>query len=42
MAHIVVVGAGVCGLASATLLAGDGHDVTVLERDDAPVPSSGS
>ncbi len=41
MAHIVVVGAGVCGLASATLLAEDGHDVTVLERDDAPVPSSG-
>jgi 2-polyprenyl-6-methoxyphenol hydroxylase-like FAD-dependent oxidoreductase len=41
MAHIVVVGAGTCGLASAMLLAEDGHDVTVLERDDAPVPSSG-
>lgn len=41
MARIVVVGAGMCGLASATLLAEDGHDVTVLERDDGPVPSSG-
>jgi 2-polyprenyl-6-methoxyphenol hydroxylase-like FAD-dependent oxidoreductase len=41
MADIVVIGAGVCGLASAMLLTEDGHDVTVLERDDAPVPSSG-
>ncbi len=41
MARIIVVGAGVSGLACATLLAEDGHDVTVLERDDAPVPSSG-
>ncbi len=40
MAGILVLGAGVCGLASALLLARDGHDVTVLERDAAPVPES--
>lgn len=31
-------GAGVCGLVTAMLLAGDGHDVTVLERDPTPPP----
>ena len=37
MARIVVVGAGVVALGAAMLLAGDGHQVTVLERDpDAP------
>ena len=35
MAHIVVLGAGLGGLASALLLARDGHQVTVLERDGA-------
>jgi 2-polyprenyl-6-methoxyphenol hydroxylase-like FAD-dependent oxidoreductase len=40
MARIVVLGAGVCGLASAMVLARDGHEVTVLERDEAAVPSS--
>lgn len=38
MAEIVVVGAGVCGLGTAMLLAKDGHRVTVLERDPAPPP----
>src|SRR5215213_1485615 len=38
--RIIVLGAGVCGLASAMLLARDGHDVTVLERDEHPVPDS--
>ena len=37
MAGIVVVGAGVVALGTAMLLAGDGHQVTVLERDpDGP------
>ncbi len=38
MARIIVIGAGVGGLTSAMLLARDGHDVTVLERDPAPPP----
>jgi 2-polyprenyl-6-methoxyphenol hydroxylase-like FAD-dependent oxidoreductase len=33
MARIVVVGAGVVALGTVMLLAGDGHQVTVLERD---------
>lgn len=40
MASIVVVGAGFCGLGTALLLARDGHDVTVLERDERTVPDS--
>jgi flavin-dependent dehydrogenase len=38
MARIVMVGAGIVGLGTALLLAGDGHEVTVLERDPAPPP----
>lgn len=36
MPRIVVVGAGVVGLGTAMLLARDGHDVVVLERDPDP------
>ena len=35
-----MLGGGVCGLAAGILLRRDGHEVTVLERDAAPVPES--
>ena len=35
---IAVAGAGIAGLASAALLARAGHDVTILDRFDAPAP----
>ncbi len=38
MAKIVVAGGGMCGLAAAQVLADDGHEVTVVERDPAPPP----
>jgi 2-polyprenyl-6-methoxyphenol hydroxylase-like FAD-dependent oxidoreductase len=38
--HIVAVGGGVSGLSSALTLARQGHQVTVLERDDTPMPES--
>ena len=40
MARIVVIGGGVGGLVSGMLLARDGHDVTVLERDAAAPPAT--
>jgi 2-polyprenyl-6-methoxyphenol hydroxylase-like FAD-dependent oxidoreductase len=40
MADILVLGGGVCGLATGMLLARDGHQVTLLEQDPAPVPGS--
>jgi 2-polyprenyl-6-methoxyphenol hydroxylase-like FAD-dependent oxidoreductase len=39
MAKIVIVGAGVVGLGTGLLLCGDGHEVTVLERDAQPAPA---
>ena len=40
MARILILGGGVCGLAAGLMLARDGHDVTLLERDPAPVPDT--
>ncbi len=38
---VVIVGAGPIGLATAMLLARDGHQVTVLEKDPAAPPATG-
>jgi 2-polyprenyl-6-methoxyphenol hydroxylase-like FAD-dependent oxidoreductase len=38
--RIIVLGGGICGLATGLMLARDGHDVTLLERDASPVPDS--
>ena len=38
MARIVVAGSGICGMAAALMLARDGHEVTVIDRDPAPPP----
>ncbi len=38
--RILILGGGICGLGTALLLARDGHEVTVLERDADPIPDS--
>jgi 2-polyprenyl-6-methoxyphenol hydroxylase-like FAD-dependent oxidoreductase len=40
VSKIIVLGAGVCGLAAGMVLRRDGHDVTILERDSEPAPRS--
>jgi 2-polyprenyl-6-methoxyphenol hydroxylase-like FAD-dependent oxidoreductase len=40
MARIVGIGGGVCGLTTGLLLAQQGHDVVILERDAGDVPAS--
>lgn len=35
---VVITGGGMVGLCTSMLLAGDGHEVTVVERDSAPPP----
>jgi 2-polyprenyl-6-methoxyphenol hydroxylase-like FAD-dependent oxidoreductase len=37
--RIIVVGGGIAGLGTALACARDGHEVTVLERDDTPMPT---
>src|SRR5690242_16112579 len=39
MADVLILGAGLAGLSLSTLLARDGHRVTVLERDPAGPPT---
>ena len=38
--HVIVVGGGVSGLGTALALARRGHEVTVIERDHTPMPTS--
>ena len=40
MTEVLVLGGGMVGLSTASLLARDGHHVTVLERDPEPPPST--
>jgi 2-polyprenyl-6-methoxyphenol hydroxylase-like FAD-dependent oxidoreductase len=39
--RVLILGGGVSGLAASLMLAREGHEVTVLERDPQVVPASG-
>src|SRR4051794_41820385 len=41
MSSVVVIGAGLAGLSAACYLTGQGHDVTVVDREDMPGGRSG-
>jgi 2-polyprenyl-6-methoxyphenol hydroxylase-like FAD-dependent oxidoreductase len=38
--RVAVLGGGMAGLGSSLALARDGHDVTIVERDDTPMPAT--
>src|SRR5437868_14004091 len=38
--RVVVVGGGIAGLGTALACAREGHEVTILERDDTPMPAN--
>ena len=40
MAKIVIIGAGICGLGATLLLAREGHEIKVVERDNSQPPDS--
>jgi 2-polyprenyl-6-methoxyphenol hydroxylase-like FAD-dependent oxidoreductase len=39
MSRVIVIGAGFSGSATALMLAADGHEVLVVDRDEGPVPA---
>ena len=39
MSKVIVIGAGFSGSAAALMLAADGHEVLVVDRDAGPVPA---
>ena len=40
MGKVLVLGSGMCGMATAMMLARDGHEVTMIERDTSEPPTT--